>query len=131
MSTSVRIFIPILFSTLLTAVGCGPVYETQYTLTPPESAEGRACTFQCENSKSQCEQLEEIKQERCEERAQLERERCEWDFRRRGKEPKWYDCGGSSCSSETERCETQYRRCFELCGGKVTATNVCVYGCQQ
>ena len=110
---------------------CGPVYQDQYTYLPPESPEGRSCIFQCENSKQSCQQLEEMNYQHCEERSRWERERCERKNERKGKKEKWYDCWGSSCSKNLERCDSMYVSCYRSCGGTVNVTNVCVSGCEQ
>ena len=110
---------------------CGPMYETRYDYIPPEGNTGRACIFQCETVKMQCEQIEDMREQNCEERAEWERLRCEDDLRRRGKKGKWYDCSSSSCSSDTARCDENYRRCYQSCGGSVKTTQVCVFNCGQ
>lgn len=112
--------------------GCGPIYDTQYTFIPPDDGNGRACVYQCENGKQQCEELEELKEESCEERAEAEYARCEERiYRRKGRDPKWNECYRESCSSDSERCETNYRSCYQSCGGKVNAETVCVANCDQ
>ena len=112
-------------------VACGPVYETRYSLVPPESATGRACIFQCETSQSQCEQIQDLEKDRCEDQSQRDQEQCEWEYRRQGKKPKWYECGSTSCTSDYTQCEERFRRCYQTCGGTVSSENVCVYGCDQ
>ena len=126
------------FRSLLGAAGvlllgaCGPIYDTQYRFTPPESGQGVSCIYQCENSKLQCRQLEEYRADDCTRRAQYEAQRCEADiWRQKGRAPKWYECGSSSCSPEYDRCETQYRSCYQSCGGRVDAQTVCVANCDQ
>lgn len=74
-------------------VSCGPVYETRYSFTPPRSAEGRSCAFQCQNGKLQCQQIEEMQEQRCNENARWEQRRCQRDLENRGKKEHWYDCG--------------------------------------
>lgn len=116
---------------MMTLVGCGPMFQTQYTYVPPSSETGRTCVFQCENSRYQCQQLEEMRKERCEEDARREQERCQWQLAMRGKEEKWYDCPTASCSADTERCDGMYRSCYQSCGGRVDAKTVCVANCDQ
>lgn len=111
---------------------CGPVYNTQYHFTPPESSEGRSCVFQCDNSRLQCRQLEEYRTEDCQRRSEFDQRRCEDDiYRRKGREPKWYECGSSSCSPDYDRCEQLYRSCYQSCGGRVDQETVCVSNCDQ
>ncbi|GEM_PF-704156 len=114
------------------AIGCGPMYDTRYTMIPPSSSSGRVCIVQCENSKYQCEELEELRKERCEERAESEYNRCEWQTRRsEGRQPKWYECSRDSCSADSGKCEQRYRSCYESCGGRVSSETVCVANCEQ
>lgn len=117
---------------LLTLIGCGPIYDTQYQFTPPDDGNGRACIYQCENGREQCTELEELREESCENRAESEYQRCADNiYRRKGRDPKWNECYRESCSSDTERCENSYRSCYQSCGGKVRAETVCVANCDQ
>lgn len=119
-------------ATIVMLAACGPVYDTQYHFTPPPSSEGRSCVFQCDNSRLQCRQLEDYKNEDCQRRAEYDQRRCEDDiYRRKGREPKWYECGSSSCSPDYDRCEQLYRSCYQSCGGRVDQQTVCVSGCDQ
>jgi hypothetical protein len=128
----------LLISTLLFLTACGPVYHTDYTLTPPASPSGKQCANQCyyvrEGCVGACDNVR-------------------------------YNCGGSGlyggvgystghrgygfggigvgsphhhaadCRYETElcaqRCEVQYRHCFSNCGGQVTPLTSCVQNCPQ
>ncbi len=115
----------LLWAAMLTAMlmlaGCGPMYETQYSFVPPENESARACIFQCENGKLQCHQLEEMKEENCENRADRDYYRC----KDRGEKY----CYRESCSVDYERCEGQYRSCYQACGGRVESRQVCVAFC--
>lgn len=116
----------------VTFAGCGPVYDTQYQFTPPENESGRTCVFQCETSKEQCQQIQEMRAESCEDRAEYEYERCvDRIYRRKGREPKWHECSKETCSADVDRCENTYRNCYQACGGKVRAETVCVANCDQ
>ena len=35
---------------------CGPIYDTQYSLVPPTSIEGRRCVGQCQQNRTICRQ---------------------------------------------------------------------------
>ena len=123
---------PLIVLTFSALASCGPIYDTEYIYDPPENSSGRACIFQCENSKNQCEELDRYRKEECERHSEWQRERCEADiWRRKNREPKWHECGGETCSSNTERCETSYRSCYQSCGGKVRAETRCVMNCDQ
>ncbi|MBN8547886.1 MAG: hypothetical protein J0M12_01080 [Deltaproteobacteria bacterium] len=116
---------------LLGLVSCGPVYETKHSFTPPRSAEGRSCTFQCQTVKLQCQQIEEMQQRQCEDHARWQQRRCQEDLADRGKKERWYDCGLESCTANTERCEESYRACYQSCGGQVESREVCTYNCDK
>lgn len=129
MKNKINLLVAVLFTCFLNS--CGPVYDTQYSYIPPDSSEGRACIFQCENSRSQCQELEQYRSQDCERRSSYDQDRCEEDIRYRyDREPKWYECGSSSCTVDEERCESQYRYCYESCGGKVDQKTVCVSNCE-
>lgn len=117
---------------LLGLAGCGPVYHTDYSFTPPKSQVGVNCTLHCENNRLQCRQVEDVQVQSCELRAERDRDYCEDQIRwRKGRDTKWYECTLDSCSANYERCDESYRLCYESCGGKVTATTRCVQNCEQ
>lgn len=111
---------------------CGPIYSTDYNFSPPRSAEGRACVFQCEIGRQQCNEIEGLKQDRCEHYSDQELYDCERDIRRRkGREPKWYECSSRSCDADSDRCDQSYRYCYQACGGEVNQVTNCVANCDQ
>lgn len=115
---------------ILFLTGCGPIYDTRYHYTPPQDPQGMNCIFQCDNMKMQCEQLEMMRYENCMNRAKLEQDRCLDNIRRQNREPKKNECPLiHSCSQDTERCDVQYRICYQNCGGQVHAEQVCVFNC--
>lgn len=116
---------------VLQLVGCGPIYDTRYTFTPPANETGRVCVNQCENSRFQCQQLIELYSRQCEDMGRREQQRCQWQLALQGKKEKWYDCPSPSCDSDTSRCDEQYRGCYQACGGRIDAQTVCVMNCQQ
>lgn len=117
--------------------GCSPVYRTNYTFTPPEDSEGRTCIWQCENSKLQCQQLEEMRYQACEARAERDYLNCENRKRYRVNkdgELECYQncyCWRASCSRSYESCEQQYRLCYVNCGGDVYGQTVCIANCDK
>lgn len=112
--------------------GCGPIYETQYTLTPPPGAEGRACVFQCDNTQLHCRQIKDLERQSCERDEQLARYEYQNCLQRREKD------SGVKCaeryvycpSASYESCEAEYRSCFQTCGGVVQSRQVCVFNCE-
>lgn len=120
----------IVLAVLLPLSGCGPIYDTRYSYSPPHDPQGQSCIFQCENMKMQCEQLEMMKAENCNNRNRIEQDRCRDNIRRQGREPKSSECSFyASCTTDTERCDAQYRICYQNCGGKVYSEEVCVFNC--
>ncbi len=120
---------------------CGPVYETQYSLIPPASAEGRLCVNQCQQNRNFCRQNCGMMQQACVNEA---RSRALYEYqayvnrRNAEKQPikksvsdfdRSYSCGNSSCEA---RCEADYRDCFGgSCGGQVVAKTVCTAFCDE
>ena len=102
--------------------GCGPIYSTEYSYVPPESSEGKTCVFQCQNMKFQCDQMQEMRNDTCQERAERQYYRC----KDRGEK----DCYRSYCAADYSGCESQYRSCYQACGGMVQEKQVCVGFCQ-
>jgi hypothetical protein len=106
------------------------MYETRYYYTPPQDPGAQSCIFQCENMKMQCEQLEMMKVENSNQRARMDQDRCRDNIRRQGREPNSSECNYfSTYSADNERCEAQYRICYQNCGGRVQAEQVCVFNC--
>lgn len=130
----------LLFALLLPLSACGPIYNTEYTLVPPKSTDGRMCVRSCGQERTYCRQLCQMDKQACLHDA---RERAKIDYhayvRRQNAEKKpvkrspsdfdrSYACGTSSCES---RCESDHRGCYRDCGGQVIAKEVCIMGCDQ
>lgn len=115
----------LIFSLILT--GCGPVYETQYTYVRPENPEGVTCIFQCENTRMQCVQSEQLKRQNCEANNRIERLEYERCVSKKGKD-KCFEYW-TFCESNEASCTVLYNQCYHSCGGQVQATRVCVYDC--
>lgn len=118
----------------IATAACGPVYRTTYDYIPPGDAAGKQCLNQClqifemcrstaENRASQerasCQQSATLAYAACVATAKsdLERSRCS---------------SASSCNREADisHCNSEYRLCYQNCGGTVTSREVCVSGCQ-
>ena len=120
---------------------CGPIYNTEYTFTPPSSARGQACVSSCEADKSGCSyscrrQTQDCENEksriadreynryvRYRQQQGLPIERTRMSF-----EPSYSCPWESEC---TDVCEAEHRACFTGCGGRIDAQQVCVMGCNQ
>lgn len=122
--------------------GCfPPQYRTVYNLDPPTTAEGRACVFQCESAQGQCSILEEMRVDNCRDRVLASRDRCEATLDAEIDSCLANGLGSAYCYARhncnhvvdncglTDKCITQYNRCFEICGGEVTAQTQCVANC--
>ena len=110
-------------------VGCGTIYDTRYSYLPPRNGQGMHCISNCEDSRSMCRDLENMRSDQCEERAKYEVEMCEYRYERSGRNPGWFDCPRPSCSSDEARCDTIYNSCYRGCGGDVEEETVCVANC--
>jgi len=123
--------------TLLQACA-SPLYQTFYSYDPPDTPEGKACIFQCENTRMQCEQLDDMRNNNCEQRAEMKYETCKQKAEIAYEKCKssggkyciegW--CNKETCSS-TNQCVNQYQRCYSTCGGRVTSETRCVAHCEK
>ncbi len=87
---------------------------------------GQNCILNCESGKELCAQRHELSYERC----QVDADRDYNDCLRHSKKKDRESCYISHCSRpDTDDCTQDYNRCFEICGGKVTATTNCVANC--
>ena len=133
-SLSVLLFV--LFIPLF-ILACGPVYQTDYSFIPPTTEHGQMCVFQCDNSKIQCEQLEEMRYQNCLDRADRDYHSCEMTKRYGyNKNGEWVCqencyCFRSSCSLDESKCHERYRACYQTCGGKVESRTYCVSNCEK
>lgn len=120
-----------LLALLFSVVSCGPQMQTNYQYFPPENPQGQACIFQCENSRMQCQHIQDMEYQRCQDRAEDRYQRCEDSNEYRRKDDKQY-CYREYCSSpDGERCDNSYRSCYQSCGGRVTSETVCVANCDK
>lgn len=103
---------------LMGLAGCGP----EYTYTPPASATGQACVMRCQGTQTACTQTAQEraddKQATCEEKAEHEHYLCLLYAKTDADRAK---CQKSGCYeyADTERCDTDFRACFQQCGGTV------------
>ena len=133
-----RLKLALSFLLIAFLTSCGPVYKTNYTYIPPENEEGKSCIFQCDNTKLQCYQLEDMRYQRCLDRADRDYYRCEanrryvYNYKKKRRECRHNCyCFRSSCSQTREVCDDRYRTCYQTCGGSVTSETVCVSNCEE
>lgn len=120
----------LLLSLLYLLSACGPVYRVEYTYQPPQDAMGTNCILLCENIKMQCRTNEKYRIQSCEDQnriARLEYERCVavgYDY--------CWDDWTMFCGMENyQRCDADYRQCYQNCGGQIFSREVCVSGCDR
>jgi hypothetical protein len=139
MNTSKHTWLVAIPLTLFIQACAGPQYKTFYSYDPPKTSEGRACIFQCENTKVQCEQLAQMRVDNCQDRAELNFQRCadraqaDYDRCKASGEDKICfkkDCGRGACNPSGQ-CDNQYQRCYSTCGGQVTSETRCVANCDK
>ncbi len=124
-----------------TLAACGPVYKTTYDLTPPQSAEGKLCVTQCQQTTTACKQSGYDRYQRCKSEREASAERSFNEYRIQQllqKKPitksKRHFYAGYSCSSEAsyrDDCGQDFIGCFATCGGKVTPHTVCTANCEK
>lgn len=130
-----------LFGLTALLAACGPIYDTEYTYTPPPGARGQACVSSCEADKSACAYSCRRETQECQNEKErvADREYRRYERWRRDQnlpvEKSRYDFMPSySCPWEsdcTNVCEAEYRACYTGCGGRIDARQVCVMGCNQ
>ena len=119
---------------LLSLIGCGTIYRTDYLYTPPDSMEGRQCTIHCANIRELC-------RSRADARAGQEQSSCQQEIMMRytvcvaaaTNDEERVKCRSSTLHCRTrpdyQQCEIEYNFCYETCGGGVETRRVCVRGC--
>lgn len=120
--------------------GCGPVYETRYQYVPPATADGKVCANQCTQIESLCARNCRLEERACVSDARRDAER-DYDHYVRERQAAHqpidktvndfrydYHCAASRACEQ--RCEADYRGCYQTCGGQVTESSVCTAFCQ-
>lgn len=124
-----------------TLAACGPVYKTTYDLTPPQSAEGKLCVTQCQQTTTACKQSGYDRYQRCKSEREASADRAFNEYRIQQllqKKPiaksKRNFYTGYSCSAERsyrDDCGQDFIGCFATCGGQVTPRTVCTANCEK
>jgi hypothetical protein len=97
--------------------GCA---SENYIFTPPKSAKGIACAERCQTRQEECRAAAEDRADRsqttCDHDAQTDYDACMRYSQDRSK------CVKRGCYeyAHTAECVTDYRACYQTCGGKVT-----------
>jgi len=120
---------------LIGITACEPVYKTEYAYQPPNSATGRMCVSQCNQNKSMCEQMCQMRNDNCVQRArqdaiyQYENYRDE-QMRHNEKIKKSLSDFDTSYSCRTHcKCVPAFNTCYNSCGGDVLERKKCVAFC--
>jgi hypothetical protein len=116
----------------LLAIGCGPVYQTKRTYTPPADPTSRSCVASCAQTREACIHNNEIKYDSCRRDAERDYDACVERAQRKNKKPE-KECYRSYCSkaSDEQACEPKYAQCYRDCGGTVAEERVCTSMCDQ
>ncbi|MGF1547206.1 MAG: hypothetical protein ACFCUG_07750 [Thiotrichales bacterium] len=113
--------------------GCGPVYKTVYHFEPPRDDNGIRCVLQCEETLRECSVAEDLRDENCrreQQVAELEHQRCRDLARAAGRKDDVCPRSYVSCvGGRHARCDENYRRCYENCGGQISSQQVCSMFC--
>lgn len=118
-------------SILASITSCGPLYSTDYVLTPPKSQSGINCIGRCEDDQDACEESQNQSKSYCEEDNQRQVDDCNERIQReKNRGPKWTECGRQiTCDYPLSECESAYRLCYKACGGQVREERKCVFNC--
>jgi hypothetical protein len=111
---------------------------TEYTFTPPETAEGRACVERCQRTQQACRHDRDARAEddaeRCAVESRRREEKCDIEanveyvsclkFAKTNAEREACvkkDCSQPSCerSASYALCDSDYRACYQNCGGRI------------
>lgn len=118
---------------LLTISACGPIYETRKNYIPPQTNNGRFCAnqcltelnncyFRCEQDKTSCQTLEDIK--RYTEVIIRDNAKREQAYNKFPVSPR--SCSDYECK---KRCDQNRDYCHTNCGGQVHTYSVCTAFC--
>lgn len=135
----------ILAALFLTA--CGPQYETQTTMVPPCSMQGKACAGQCYQSLSLCTDACHAQRQACESTVSTDNfidnlfdpettvtKKTDKNgnvtkiVKTSNRSADYSPCEDSVCRSH---CQAALQSCYGQCGGQVINTTICVANCEK
>lgn len=117
---------------------CGPVYQTNYEIIPPQDDMGRMCANNCLLSKQNCEQSCQMQEMTCRSQARLESQNDYLQYvavqnakgkpvaRNQQSFTRYYNCDQNFCYSN---CMSNYHVCHTNCGGQVIPHTYCAANC--
>lgn len=133
MANSLKLCVLLLFFTLCS---CQKVFETHYDYTSPVAESGQQCITQCQRVRDVCKRHCGVNPELCikNEKAKSLKKYSSYVKERRRKglpvtKDSNYFYNPLQCSKELCQCDSDYRACYELCGGQVHERQVCVKNC--
>jgi len=119
----------------LSVTHCGPRFLTTYDLEPPERQDGKVCVNNCQLTLQQCEATLITQRESCLSRVQMSINSCKNREAQLAASNPYYVPNScldfTSCSYDSELCNSRYRQCFKNCGGTVWAVTQCVSNCEE
>ncbi len=134
--------------------GCGPMYRTFTFYDPPAGKQGKNCVFQCDQQRANCQSDCQINYDGCVQEAEFQgkrdylnakedwldkREHCLSKLKAQVKgesvcgdadEPRSHSYVSTAHCREDCGCDTDFERCFQLCGGHIRYEQRCVSGCE-
>lgn len=124
---------------LITLNACVPYIETRYAYNPPLSAAGQRCTAICQSNAGLCSQLCEQNEESCLARKKEDALSDYHDYihkrERKGKpvdlKLRNFDDSYQCYTACDSRCTASLNQCYQGCGGRVRAYEVCTAFCDQ
>ena len=145
-----KLFSIIILFFILTS--CGPVYQTNYSYSPPEEMAGKQCLSLCSAQRQSCSSNCRDREQTCEIVARTldlaENLSCNKRKKYCNNNPdasgcifdKNMDCNESSgshsnCTNEKKECKSEclsyYNECYINCGGKIDTQSICVQFCDK
>ena len=127
----------------LAGAACSPIYEPSFRLEPPNplDATARQCIAACVEARdvcfepardaiAACSKRAILVQSQCRAQAQIEYQICQTAYGPEGQFCAPSLCQRASCPTDAlDQCESDYRRCFAGCGGRVVEERRCVANC--
>lgn len=124
-------------ATLNGCTKCGTTKSctTEYKHQPPASYAGKMCVMKCNQVKQDCQADRMLQYKNCQHHnrmVQMEFERCiasgATNCYHASAPPCEKPCGdGGPCG---DQCETNYRHCYQTCGGTIVSNKTCESKCE-
>lgn len=103
---------------------CGPIYDSRRQFDPPASDQGKMCIDRCDTKLRFCKDEEQLEENISRSNAQGQ-DGCYLPEQRLDR-----GCIGIDFA-DLERCQDNYERCFEDCGGVIKIEKRCVLNCEE